>query len=29
VYVENSGHYIQRDQPDVVVNAVRELAGCN
>ena len=24
----NSGHYIQRDRPQVVVNAVRELAGC-
>jgi pimeloyl-ACP methyl ester carboxylesterase len=27
-YVENSGHYIQRDQPDIVVDAVRELGGC-
>jgi pimeloyl-ACP methyl ester carboxylesterase len=26
--VEDSGHYIQRDQPEVVVHAVRELAGC-
>jgi len=28
VRVEDSGHYIQRDRPEVVVNAVRELAGC-
>jgi pimeloyl-ACP methyl ester carboxylesterase len=28
VFVEGSGHYIQRDQPDTVVGAVRELAGC-
>lgn len=28
VRVENSGHYIQRDRPEVVVNAARELAGC-
>ncbi len=27
-YVPGAGHYIQRDQPDVVVNAARELAGC-
>lgn len=27
-FVEDSGHYIQRDQPGVVVDAVRELAGC-
>jgi pimeloyl-ACP methyl ester carboxylesterase len=26
--VSNSGHYIQRDQPKVVVNAARRLAGC-
>jgi pimeloyl-ACP methyl ester carboxylesterase len=26
--VEDSGHYIQRDRPEVVVQAVRELAGC-
>ncbi len=28
MYVEDSGHYIQRDRPGIVVNAVRELAGC-
>jgi pimeloyl-ACP methyl ester carboxylesterase len=28
VPVNNSGHYIQRDRPDVVVAAARELAGC-
>ena len=28
VYVEDSGHYIQRDKPDVVVDAIRKLAGC-
>ena len=28
VLVENSGHYIQRDQPGAVVAAARELAGC-
>ncbi len=28
VFVEDSGHYIQRDKPDVVVGAIRELAGC-
>ena len=28
VRVEDSGHYIQRDHPQIVVNAVRELAGC-
>jgi pimeloyl-ACP methyl ester carboxylesterase len=27
--VDDSGHYIQRDKPDVVVEAVRELAGCH
>jgi pimeloyl-ACP methyl ester carboxylesterase len=26
--VEDSGHYIQRDHPEVVVHAIRELAGC-
>jgi len=26
--VDGSGHYIQRDRPDVVVAAARELAGC-
>jgi len=28
VRVEHSGHYIQRDRPQVVVQAIRELAGC-
>jgi pimeloyl-ACP methyl ester carboxylesterase len=28
-FVPDSGHYIQRDQPQVVVNAVREMAGCD
>jgi pimeloyl-ACP methyl ester carboxylesterase len=28
-FVLGSGHYIQRDQPQVVVNAARELAGCS
>jgi len=28
VRVADSGHYIQRDRPDVVVAAARELAGC-
>jgi pimeloyl-ACP methyl ester carboxylesterase len=28
VLVDDSGHYIQRDRPDVVVAAARELAGC-
>ena len=28
VRVDGSGHYIQNDQPRVVINAVRELAGC-
>ena len=28
IRVEGAGHYIQRDQPDVVINAARELAGC-
>jgi pimeloyl-ACP methyl ester carboxylesterase len=27
--VDDSGHYIQRDRPDVVVGAVRKLAGCS
>ena len=26
--LDDSGHYIQRDRPDVVVEAVRQLAGC-
>ena len=28
VRVADSGHYIQRDQPTVVVAAARRLAGC-
>lgn len=28
VDVENSGHYIQRDRPDAVIDVVRKLAGC-
>ena len=28
VRVPDSGHYIQRDHPEVVVGAARELAGC-
>jgi pimeloyl-ACP methyl ester carboxylesterase len=28
VYVEDSGHYIQRDKPDVVVDSIRQMAGC-
>src|SRR5579883_664015 len=28
VRVPGSGHYIQRDRPDVVIAAVRKLAGC-
>jgi pimeloyl-ACP methyl ester carboxylesterase len=28
VRVANSGHYIQRDQPSVVIAAARRLAGC-
>jgi pimeloyl-ACP methyl ester carboxylesterase len=28
VRVADSGHYIQRDHPDVVIDAARELAGC-
>jgi pimeloyl-ACP methyl ester carboxylesterase len=28
VRVADSGHYIQRDQPEAVVSAARELAGC-
>ena len=28
LFVENSGHYIQRDQPAVVIDAIRDLAGC-
>jgi pimeloyl-ACP methyl ester carboxylesterase len=26
--VDDSGHYIQRDRPEVVIEAARELAGC-
>jgi hypothetical protein len=29
VRVEESGHYIQRDRPDVVINSAREIAGCS
>jgi pimeloyl-ACP methyl ester carboxylesterase len=28
VFVAGAAHYIQRDKPEVVVNAARELAGC-
>lgn len=28
VFVTGTSHYIQRDKPEVVVNAARELAGC-
>ena len=28
LFVEHSGHYIQRDQPAVVIDAIRDLAGC-
>lgn len=28
-FVPGSGHYIQRDQPQVVINAVREMARCD
>jgi pimeloyl-ACP methyl ester carboxylesterase len=28
IFVNGAGHYIQRDQPSVVINAARELAGC-
>jgi pimeloyl-ACP methyl ester carboxylesterase len=28
-FVPNSGHYIQRDQPQAVINAARELARCD
>jgi hypothetical protein len=27
--VTDSGHYIQRDRPEVVIEAARELAGCD
>jgi pimeloyl-ACP methyl ester carboxylesterase len=29
VFVEASGHYIQKDQPGVVIDAIRDLAGCD
>jgi len=29
VFVENSGHYIQRDRPAVVIDAIRDVAGCS
>jgi pimeloyl-ACP methyl ester carboxylesterase len=29
VRVDGSGHYIQVDKPDVVIDSVRELAGCD
>src|SRR6185369_10556763 len=29
VFVTGAGHYIQRDKPEVVINAARELAGCD
>lgn len=28
-FIANSGRYIQRDQPQAVINAARELAGCD
>jgi len=28
IRVDGSGHYIQTDRPDVVIDAIRELAGC-
>lgn len=28
LFVTDSGHYIQRDKPEVVVAAIRDLAGC-
>ena len=28
VSLADSGHYIQRDQPTVVINSARQLAGC-
>ena len=28
VRVDGSGHYIQKDRPDAVISAVREIAGC-
>ena len=29
IRVDDSGHYIQKDRPDVVIKAVQDLAGCN
>jgi pimeloyl-ACP methyl ester carboxylesterase len=29
LFVENSGHYIQRDRPDAVIDAIEALSGCN
>lgn len=29
VRVDGSGHYIQKDRPDVVVDSIREVAGCS
>lgn len=28
IRVDGSGHYIQKDRPDAVINAVREITGC-
>lgn len=28
IRVDDSGHYIQKDRPDAVISAVREIAGC-
>jgi pimeloyl-ACP methyl ester carboxylesterase len=28
VRVDGAGHYIQRDKPEVVIDAARRLAGC-
>jgi pimeloyl-ACP methyl ester carboxylesterase len=28
IRVEGSGHYIQKDRPDAVIQAIRQLAGC-
>jgi pimeloyl-ACP methyl ester carboxylesterase len=28
IFVTGAGHYIQRDKPEAVINAARELAGC-
>ena len=29
IRVDGAGHYIQRDKPEVVIDAVRQLAGCH